>query len=100
MADDQNEQNEEEERPCLHCLIVEVIDDFFAEYPVSTDEPDAIDTEEVIVAVAKTVAELTYSQSAAGRQKMIEQLTREIMNYDAEYRRQDELGAAGSGARH
>ena len=47
------EQNEDEERPCLHCLMVEMIDDFFAEYPVSTDEPDAIDTEEVITAVAK-----------------------------------------------
>jgi hypothetical protein len=46
------------------------------------------------------VAELTYSQDAAGRQNMIEQLTREIMNYDAEYRQQDEMGAAGSGARH
>jgi hypothetical protein len=77
-----------------------MIDDFFAEYPVSTDEPDAIDTEEVITAVAKTVAELTYSQDPAGRQKMIEQLMREIMNYDAEYRQQDEMGAAGSGARH
>ena len=94
------EQNEDEERPCLHCLIVEMIDDFFAEYPVSTDEPEAIDTEEVITAVAKTVAELTYSQDAAGRQNMIEQLMREIMNYDAEYRQQDEMGAAGSGARH
>jgi len=97
MSDD---QNEDEERPCLHCLIVEAIDNFFAEYPVSTDEPDTIDTQEVITAVAKTVAELTYSQDAAGRQNMIEQLMREIMNYDAEYRQQDELGRAGSDARH
>ena len=94
------EQNEDEERPCLHCLMVEMIDDFFAEYPVSTEEADAIDTEEVVTAVAKTVAELTYSLDAAGRQSMIEQLMREIMSYDAEYRQQDELGAAGSGARH
>jgi hypothetical protein len=94
------ERNEDEERPCLHCMMVEMIDDFFAEYPVSTDEPDAIDTDEVITAVAKTVAELTYSLDDAGRQKMIEQLMREIMSYDAEYRQQDELGAAGSGARH
>jgi len=97
MSDD---QNEDEERPCLHCLIVEAIDNFFAEYPVSTDEPDTIDTQEVITAVAKTVAELTYSQDAAGRQNMIEQLMREVMNYDAEYRQQDELGRAGSDARH
>lgn len=97
MTDD---QNDDEERPCLHCLIVELMDNFFAEYPVSTDEPDTIDTQEVITAVAKTVAELTYSQDAAGRQNMIEQLMREIMNYDAEYRQQDELGRAGSDARH
>jgi hypothetical protein len=94
------EQNEDEERPCLHCLMVEMIDDFFAEYPVSTDEPDTLDTEEVITAVAKTVAELTSRQDGTGRQNMIEQLMREIMSYDAEYRQQDELGAAGSGARH
>jgi hypothetical protein len=31
---------------------------------------------------------------------MIDQLTREIMNYDAEYRQLDQLGTAGSGARH
>jgi hypothetical protein len=48
-----------EERPCLHCQIVELIDDFFAEYPVVTGEPNTIDTDEVITAVAKTVAELT-----------------------------------------
>lgn len=97
MSDDQDEN---EERPCLHCLFVEVIDSFFAEYPVSSDEPDTIDTDEVIAAIAKTVAELTYSQDATGRQNIIDQLTREVMNYDAEYRQQDELGSAGSGARH
>ncbi len=97
MSDD---LNEDEERPCLHCLIVEVIDNFFAEYPVSTDEPDTVDTDEVITAIAKTVAELTCSQDGAGRQNMIEQLMREVMKYDAEYRQQDELGRAGSDARH
>ena len=56
MSDDQ-EANEE--RPCLHCLFVALIDDFFAEYPAATGEPDTIDTDEVIAAVAKTVAELT-----------------------------------------
>ena len=97
MSDD---QNEDEERPCLHCLIIDVIDSFFAEYPVSSEEPDAIDTDEVVTAIAKTVAELTYGQDAAGRQAMIEQLMREIMNYDAEYRQQDEMGRPGSAARH
>ena len=102
MADEQmaDEQIDDEERPCLHCLIVEVVDSFFAEYPVSTDAPDIIDTDEVITALAKTVAELTCGQDAATRQNIIDLLTRGIMEYDAEYRQQDELGQAGSHARH
>jgi hypothetical protein len=97
MSDDQ-EANEE--RPCLHCQIVEMIDDFFAEYPVATGEPDTIDTDEVITALAKTVAELTSSQDSGVRQNIIEQLTREIMNYDAEFREQDSMGTDRSHARH
>ena len=31
---------------------------------------------------------------------MIEQLMREIMNYDAEFREQEAMGTAGSDARH
>ncbi len=94
------DQDVGEERPCLHCLIVELIDNFFAEYPVATGEPNTIDTDEVITAVAKTVAELTSSQNGAVRQNMIEQLMREIMNYDAEFREQEAMGAPGSDARH
>jgi hypothetical protein len=97
MSDDQ-EANEE--RRCLHCEIVELIDEFFAENPVATGEPDTIDTDEVITAVAKTVAELTSSQDGAIRQNMIEQLMREIMNYDAEFRQQDAMGTDRSHARH
>ena len=41
----------------LYCMIVELIDDFFAEYPVNPGELDRIDTSEVITAIAKTVAE-------------------------------------------
>jgi hypothetical protein len=102
MVDEQmaDEQGDDEERPCLHCLIVEVVDNFFAEYPVSAEAPDIIDTDEVITALAKTVAELTCGQDAATRQNIIEQLNRGIMEYDAEYRQQDELGQAGSHARH
>lgn len=105
MSDDRNEeQNEnnenEDERPCLHCLIVETIDGFLADYPLAAGEPDTADTDEVITALAKTVAELTSSQDAAGRQDLIEQLMREVMSYDAEYREQDKLGVAASGARH
>ena len=68
--------------------------------PVATGEPNTIDTDEVITAVAKTAAELTSGQDGAVRQNMIEQLKREIMNYDAEFREQEKTGAPGSDARH
>ena len=88
-----NDQEANEERPCLHCLIVELVDDFFAENPVAPDEPNLIDPDELITAVAKTVAELTSSQGGAVRQSMIEQLMREIMKYDTEFRQQEAMGA-------
>ena len=97
MSDDQETDGE---RLCLHCLMVELIDNFFAEYPVATGEPNTIDTDEVITAVAKTVAELTSGQDGAVRQNMIKQLMREIMNYYAEFREQEKMGAPGSDARH
>jgi hypothetical protein len=80
-----------EERPCLHCMMVDLIDDFFAEYPLTAGGSHKVDTseaDEVIVAIAKTVAELTSRQDAAIRQQLIEKLTREIMNHDAEFRRE------------
>jgi len=94
------DQEANEERPCLHCLIVELVDDFFAENPVAPDEPNAIDTDELITAVAKTVAELTSSQGGSVRQSMIEQLMREIMKYDTQFRQQEAMGAPSSDARH
>ncbi len=97
MSDDQ-EANEE--RPCLHCLIVQLVDDFFAENPVATDEPNVIDADELITAVAKTVAELTSSRGGAVRQSMIEQLMREIMKYDTEFRQQEATGVPSSDVRH
>jgi hypothetical protein len=96
-------QRNDQERPCLHCMMVDLIDDFFAEYPVTPDRSDKVDTDEadeVIVAIAKTVAELTSRQDGLIRQHLIEQLMREIMNYDAEFRREDTAGAIASHARH
>ena len=90
-------EDQADERPCLHCMMVELIDDFFAEYPAAGGEPDTVDTEEVLTAVAKTVAELTSTQNSTIRQQMIEQLMRDIMEYDAEFRQED---ATGSAARH
>jgi hypothetical protein len=99
MSEAQNDQ----ERPCLHCMMVDLIDDFFAEYPIAPGESDKVDTgeaDEVIVAIAKTVAELTCRQGGAIRRQMIEQLMREIMKYDGEFRREDVVGAIGSHSRH
>jgi hypothetical protein len=89
-----------EERPCLHCMMVELIEDFFAENPAMSGEPETIDTDEVINALAKTVADLTCSQNGTVRQQIIEILMREIMEYDAEFRREDASGAVTSVARH
>ena len=77
-----------------------LIEDFFAEYPATIRGSDKVDTgeaDEVIVALAKTFAELTSQQDGLIRQQLIEQLMRGIMNYDAEFRRDD---ASGSHARH
>ena len=95
-----SEQRDDQERPCLHCMMVELIDDFFADYPATAGEPDTIDTDEVFTAIAKTVAELTCGQDGAISQQLIERLMREIMNYDAEFRRDAAAGAIGSDARH
>ena len=95
MADSENEQ----ERPCLHCLMVELIDDFFAEYPPPPDGSDKVDTEEadeIIEAVAKTVAELTSRQDGIFRKYLIETLMREIMKFDGEFRREDAAGSSGA----
>jgi hypothetical protein len=81
-------------------MMVELIDGFFAEYSARTGEPDTIDTDEVITAIAKMVAELTCGQNGTTRQQLIEQLMREIMNYDAEFRREDGTPALSSEARH
>ena len=93
-------ERDDQERPCLHCMMVELIDDFFAEYPAASGEPDAIDTDEVVTAIAKTVAELTCGQDGTIRQQLIEQLMRGIIDYDAEFRRDAGTGAIGSDARH
>jgi hypothetical protein len=66
-----------------------------AEYPSATGEPDTIDADEVVTAIAKTVAELTCGQNDTIRQQLIERLMREIMDYDAEA-----TSAMGSDARH
>jgi hypothetical protein len=58
------------------------------------------EADEVIVALAKTVAELTSGQDGTIRQQLIEHLMREIMNYDAEFRSEEAADAIGSHVRH
>jgi hypothetical protein len=62
---------------------------------VDTDEAD-----EVIDAVAKTVAEMTSRQDGFIRQQVIEQLMRQIMHYDAEFRREEATSTVSSNAKH
>jgi hypothetical protein len=83
-------------------MMVELIDDFFAEYPAApgSDKVDTAEADEVIDAIAKTVAELTSQQDGVIRQEVIEQLMRQIMHYDGEFRREDATPAVGSNAKH
>ena len=90
------EPESEQERPCLHCMMVELIDDFFAEYPPAPGGSDKVDTEEtdeVIEAIAKTVAELTSRQNGIFRQHLVESTTnfvektqpvRSLLKYDTD----------------
>jgi hypothetical protein len=76
-----SEKEKRHERPCLHCMIVELIDDFFAEYPATagSDKVDTDEADEVIDSIAKTIAELTSQQDGFIRQQVTEQLMRQIM---------------------
>ena len=50
-----SEAQDTEERPCLHCMMVELIENFFAEYPVASGEQDTIDTDEVIIVTTTVI---------------------------------------------
>jgi hypothetical protein len=83
-------------------MMVELIHNFFAEYPATagSDKVDTAEADEVIDAIAKTVAELTSQQDGAIRQQVIEQLMHQIMHSDGEFRREEPTSAVGSNARH
>jgi hypothetical protein len=94
-------EREDQERPCLHCMMVELIEDLFAEYPATagSDKVDTDEADEVIDAVAKTVAELTSQQGGVIREQVIEHLMRQIMHRDAEFRREETTSTVGSNAK-
>ena len=54
-----------------------------------SDKVDTAEADEVIDAIAKTVAELTSQRDGVIRQQVIEQLMRQIMHYDGEFRREE-----------
>ena len=93
MAD--NTELNDEERPCLHCLIGDLIDEFYAEYGSLSGEKDTVDVDEIITALAKTVAEVTFGSDAALRQRILDDLIREISQFEAEY-----ANSPGSDMRH
>ena len=78
MAEPENEQA----RPCLHCLMVE---------PSTTSSQN-----EIIEAVAKIASELTSRQNGIFRQHLM----RQIMKFDGEFRRGDAAGSDRSTVRH
>ncbi len=83
-------------------MIVELIDDFFADNPapVGSDKVDTGEADEVIDAIAKTVAELTSQQDGLIRQQVIEELMQRIEHYDGEFRREEATSAVASHAKH
>jgi hypothetical protein len=74
-----------DERPCLHCLIADLIDEFYAEYGSSEGEKDTVDIDEILSALGKVIAEMTYGSDAAVRQRVLEDLTREVARFEEEY---------------
>ena len=80
-----------DERPCLHCLIGDLNDEFYAEYGSLSD----IDADEIITALAKTVADMTFGSDAVLRRRILEDSTREISEFEAEY-----ANTPGSEVRH
>src|SRR5262245_20254038 len=83
----------ERERECLHCQMLELIEDHFAELPAAIGKRSAvigadvvIDSYEVLDAIARLVADITCYQSIADRQQMIRYLNGGIKLYDGESR--------------
>ena len=89
-----------DERPCLHCLIGDLIDDFYGEFGSLNDEPATIDTSELISTLAKTFAEITYESDAAQRKRMMEDFMREVSQFETEFREAKLSETPTSDARH
>lgn len=89
-----------DERPCLHCLIGDLIDDFYGEFGSLAGKPDTIDTNELLSALAKTLAELTYDSDAAQHQRMMEDFLRDVSKFETEFSEAQLAETPASDARH
>jgi len=58
-----------------------------------SDKDDTDEADEVIDAIAKTVAQLTSQQDTVIRQQLIEHMMRQMMHYDGEFRREEATSA-------
>jgi hypothetical protein len=67
----------------------------FAEYGSLSGEKDTIDVDEIITALAKTVAEMTFGSDDALRRRILEDLMREISQFEEEF-----ANAPASDVRH
>jgi hypothetical protein len=90
----------EDERPCLHCLIGDLIDEYYGEYGSASGESDVIDVGEIVTSLAKIVAEITSGSDAAEGRRIVEELSQEISRYDAEYREHAAAGGPSHDVRH
>ena len=93
------EPESEQEQPCLHCMDRRLLRRISA-CPGWSDKVDTEEADEVIEAIAKTVAKLTSRQDGIFRQHLVERLMQEIIKFDDEFRREDAVGTIGSHARH
>jgi hypothetical protein len=90
----------DDQRPCLHCLIGDLIDEFYEQYGSSTGEAETVDVSEVMSALAKVVAEMTFGSDAALRERMLKDFADEVSKFEVEFREGEATGAPSSGARH
>jgi hypothetical protein len=88
------------ERPCLHCLIGDLIDEFYEEFGSQAGENSTIDVSEVLTALAKTFAEFSYDSEAAQRQTLKEEFLREVGKFEAEFQEAKLSDTPTSDARH
>ncbi len=101
MAESENEQ----ERPCLHCLMVRTDRRLLRRISacpgwVRRGRYGRGGRNYRGCREDRSVAELTFRQDGIFRQYLIEQLMREIMKFDGEFRREDAADSGTLQVRH